>query len=52
MPGFEPSINRLRGELSTAELPDLLINGHQSSVFIKYQIVCLHINYVYAIVTK
>ena len=31
--GFEPSINGLQGELSTAELSDLLMNGHKISVY-------------------
>ena len=42
------------GELSAAELPDLLMNGHKSTAYIKYKICCLQvqINQVYAIVTK
>ena len=32
-PEFEPSIHGLRGELCTAELSDLLMNGHKSSVY-------------------
>ena len=31
-PGFEPPIHELRGEHSTTELPDLLMNEHKSSV--------------------
>ena len=32
-PGFELPIHVLRGELSTAELSDLLMSGHESSVY-------------------
>ena len=51
-PGFEHSIHGLRGEISTAGLSDLLMNGHKEA-YNKYQIlICLQINQVYAIVTK
>ena len=33
LPGFKLSIHGLQGELSTAELSDLLMNGHKSSLY-------------------
>ena len=50
--GFEPQVHGLLVELSTTELFDLLMGGHEINVYIKYRCICLHISRQYAHVPK